>query len=113
MVRGLAQVNWPGRWQRLSVGARAVDVDQRAVVFGHGLLRLELSIRTGSDGAVIDGIVSGELQLLGWEDPAGRRWSVTVDRFGRFVIEAGRSVRVRMRAASGNSTIITPWVVLA
>ncbi len=44
-VRGLAKVNWPGRWQRLSVGARAVILDashnpEGAEMLEHSLQRL-------------------------------------------------------------------------
>jgi dihydrofolate synthase/folylpolyglutamate synthase len=45
VVRGLAHVNWPGRWQRLSVGGRAVILDashnpEGAEMLEHSLQRL-------------------------------------------------------------------------
>ncbi len=60
MVRGLTGVNWPGRWQRLSVGGRAVILDashnpEGAEVLERNLQRLVAE--TGHQPIIVAGVL--------------------------------------------------------
>ncbi len=60
IARGLQRVNWPGRWQRLTLGSRPVILDtshnpEGAAVLESNLSRLEKTDRTGP--AVIVGVL--------------------------------------------------------
>ncbi len=60
MVRGLMQVNWPGRWQRLPVGGRSVILDashnpEGAAVLERSLQRL--IAETGRQPIIVAGVL--------------------------------------------------------
>jgi dihydrofolate synthase/folylpolyglutamate synthase len=58
LARGLAQVDWPGRWQRLTVGGRALILDASHNPEGAGVLEknlVELFAATGHKPIIVAG----------------------------------------------------------
>jgi RNA polymerase sigma factor (sigma-70 family) len=96
-----------------TAGSRDTDVADRIVTFAATGWSLELTVRTDSVGATLDGVITGVVpDSASWEDPAGNSEPVRVDQAGRFVVSPEGTSRGRLRITGVSGATVTPWITL-